>query len=117
VSAHCYLISRPAEYPSLISEFVVPMDGCLPDLGDGDRAMHCITIGDGVDELGLAMYQRERDVVRGQHLVVVQTARELPGLLVESMGHVPEPWIVYDFGQVYHRKVNPPLRDECHAVS
>ena len=93
------------------------MNGCLSDYGNGNRAMHRIAIRDGVDELGLAMHQRERDVVRGQNLVVVQTARELPGLLVESMSHVPEPWVVDDFCQVDHRKVDSPLGDECHAPS
>ena len=43
-----------------------------------DSAMHRIAIGDGVDELGLAMHQGEGDVVGGQDLVVVQSARELP---------------------------------------
>ncbi len=93
------------------------MNGCLSYSGNSDRAIDRVAIRDGVDEVGLAMYERERDVVRGQYIVVVKAARELPGLLVESVSHVPEPWIVDDFGQVYHRKVDSSLRDEGHVLS
>ena len=48
--------------------------------------------------------------------VVVHTAGEFPRLFVVSMSLVPETWVVDYLGQIYHREVNTPLRNESHAT-
>jgi len=115
VGAYCNLVRSPTQHSVLVAELVPPSDGSVTDLRDCQGALNRVTVGNGMQELCVAVNEREGDLALTENLIVVHPAGVLPRLLVEPMGQVPEPWIVDDLGEINHGKVDSTLRLECHV--